>query len=451
MNKVTIRIVGVLLIAMAVFAVGCKKKNKPDAKKAFIKYFGGLKGHNAAEVLQVTDGGYVIAGTGISGADPGNILVIKTDAEGNEIWNQSIGDATTYDECGSVAIMPDGGYIVIGTCGYTKDRVWNVNALEVTKDSTAIFATRLSAFGTIIWSIRYPSPSLSYVKIGTFGKSVVVNDNGECLLAGMVDSSGVNSSTNIYAFLIDANGVLLQRSAVNTIPYIGGATGGSNDNVFNAIRAFGSGLEHEYIISTSTTISGENTPRLVPIRLSGNALLQNQGVTKTDWLEPTYNDAQQISRLSGQNYLLVGTKGTPSLSSDIYAIQLSNSGGLSKLNSWTYGDTGAGSIDIGISAISTSDGGYAILGVTNSLLYTKDAAKLNDVLLIKVNSSGVVEWEKVFGGRGNDSASRLIQTSDGGYVICGTIAFGDDVSNSGNSNAISIIKLNQNGDLTNVE
>ncbi len=451
MNTTLIRIITIFLITGLLFTLGCKKKDKPDKTKAFVKYFGGLKGHNATDVIQTADGGYILAGTSIAGSDPGNILVIKTDAEGNEIWNQSIGKATTYDECGSIAIMPDGGYIVLGTSAMKPDRVWDINALEPTKDSTAMFAARLTSLGAVMWSTTYASPSLAYVKIGTFGKSVVVNPNNECLLAGMLDSSGVSSSSlNIYAFLIDGNGVLLQRSASNTIPYTGGAEGGNDDFVVDAIRAYGSGLEHEYIISTSTTISGENTPRLVPLRLSGNALLQNQGVTKTDWLELTYNNGQQISRLSGDNYLLVGSKGTSS-SSDIYTIKLSNSGGLSKIQSFTYGDISSGAIDIGVSAIPTADGGYVILGITNSVAYTKDAAKLRDVLLIKVNSSGSVEWEKVFGGRGDDFASRVIQTLDNGYLICGTIAFGDDVSNSGNSNAISLIKLNANGELSNLE
>jgi hypothetical protein len=448
MNKVVVSLVNFLLLAGLLFTVSCKKKDKPDLTKAFVKYYGGFKGHKASEVLQTSDGGYVIAGTSTN-EGVGDIIVIKTDAEGNEMWHKILGKTSYYDECGSIALMPDGGYMVVGTSALKTDRVFDITSLEATKDSTSLFATRLSSLGDIIWSKNYPNPSSINVQVGTFGTSVAVESNGDCLLAGMVDSTGATTTLDIYCFIIDKNGALLKVGGIDMSPYTDGAYA-QNDFVTQATQAFGSGLPYEYLIMSSTVITGENTPRLVSIRLNSNLFTQNNAPTKTDWFEPTYYDVNKASRLTGQKYIIAGTKGTPPLSSDIFVLELANNL-TTKLNSWTFGDQTAGTKDVGITAIPTADGGYAILGITNSTIFTGDAAKLDDVLLIKTDQYGTEQWHKVFGGRGNDAATTLLQTSDGGYLICGTITFGDDVSNSGNSNAITLIKLNKDGELLNVE
>ncbi len=58
----------------------------------------------------------------------------------------------------------------------------------------------------------------------------------------------------------------------------------------------------------------------------------------------------------------------------------------------------------------TSDGGYIVVGETGTI---------SDVWVVKVDSSGVVEWEKSFGA-GTDSydyGHGVIQTSEGGYFV----------------------------------
>jgi parallel beta-helix repeat protein len=76
----------------------------------------------------------------------------------------------------------------------------------------------------------------------------------------------------------------------------------------------------------------------------------------------------------------------------------------------TYGGT---SRDYGCCVIQTIDGGYAIVGYTNS-------SGTFDAWLIKTDSGGNSQWSKTYGGSGSDNAYRVIQTSDGGYVIGGT-------------------------------
>ncbi len=454
MKKVISNVFNVLMIFSVLFLVGgCKKKDKADLSKAFVKYYGGLLQDKGVEVIQTSDGGYVIAGTTNAGNGPGDILVIKTDDKGDEVWHQTIGKASVYDECGSIAILPNGDYVVVGTTALKPNREFNVNALEIGKDSTKMCAARLNSMGGVVWTKYYDNPSYPDLRIGAFGKSVVVNSNGECFLAGMVDSSytpGGGSliiNLDVYAFIVDKNGAVLQVGGFPMIPFQYGAND-QNDYTVSAIQAIDIGLGIEYIISSSTNISGINTPRVIRCRLNGPAMSQNNAPINSSWLEPTYMTGGQITKTSDFNYMLVGTRGVAS-NTDIFLIKL-NSTTLAKMKSWRYGDL-TGFKDEGISVYPTSDGGYVLMGTTNSVSYTLDAAKLEDVLVVKVDQNGLEQWHKVFGGRGNDSGSRIIQTTDGGYLICGTIAFGDDVSNSGASNSITLIKLNSDGDISNVK
>lgn len=71
--------------------------------------------------------------------------------------------------------------------------------------------------------------------------------------------------------------------------------------------------------------------------------------------------------------------------------------------------------------ITTNDGGYAILGYSNSTdgdLSGKTIA-VNDYWLLKLDADGNLEWSETYGGSEDDRGQSLIQTNDGGYVLTG--------------------------------
>jgi hypothetical protein len=80
--------------------------------------FGGYGMENAKRVIQSADGGFVITG---STADSyvtgnlyqGNLILIKTDAEGNELWTHTYGEQILY-LAWAVNQAPDGGYVITG-------------------------------------------------------------------------------------------------------------------------------------------------------------------------------------------------------------------------------------------------------------------------------------------------------------------------------------------------
>jgi hypothetical protein len=67
--------------------------------------------------------------------------------------------------------------------------------------------------------------------------------------------------------------------------------------------------------------------------------------------------------------------------------------------------------------IQTSDGGYAIAGISELLNYQNES-----LWLIKTDSSGNMQWDlKYVPGT---TAYSVIQTSDGGYTIAGGSGYG---------------------------
>lgn len=93
----------------------------------------------------------------------------------------------------------------------------------------------------------------------------------------------------------------------------------------------------------------------------------------------------------------------------------------------TYGGSNH---DIGYSVQQTADGGFIIVGSTESF-----GAGHNDIYFIKTSASGDAMWTKMYGDIDNDYGYSVYQTSDGGYIISG--ASGSD---------IYLLKTDSNGD-----
>jgi len=77
----------------------------------------------------------------------------------------------------------------------------------------------------------------------------------------------------------------------------------------------------------------------------------------------------------------------------------------------TYGGQ---SSDFANAVIQTSDGGFALAGLTKS-----PGSDQYDAYLVKTDASGNLEWEQTYGGDGDDRAFSVCQTLDGGFIVAG--------------------------------
>ena len=112
-----------------------------------------------------------------------------------------------------------------------------------------------------------------------------------------------------------------------------------------------------------------------------------------------------------------------------------------------YGGSGE---DTAQSVIETADGGFAVLGYSNSTdgdLAGKTMA-VNDFWLLKLDSEGDLQWSRTYGGSKDDKGQSVIQTLDGGYAIVG-YAMSDDGDGSNNEGFHDnwILKLDSSGNI----
>lgn len=100
---------------------------------------------------------------------------------------------------------------------------------------------------------------------------------------------------------------------------------------------------------------------------------------------------------------------------DIWVVKVNSSGTLQWQKS-----LGGSQDDRGYSVRQTSDGGYIIAGTTRSNDGDVTGYKAwEDYWVIKLDSSGSVQWQKTYGGSKDDEARSIIQTTDGGYIVAG--------------------------------
>jgi len=109
-----------------------------------------------------------------------------------------------------------------------------------------------------------------------------------------------------------------------------------------------------------------------------------------------------------------------------------------------YGGTGN---DNANSIAQTNDGGYIIAGYTNSTngdIVSNHGG--NDYWVVKVDPAGTIEWQKTYGGTFDDQANSVIQTTDGGYIVAGySDSNNGDITNDHGDKDYWIVKLDAVG------
>lgn len=128
-----------------------------------------------------------------------------------------------------------------------------------------------------------------------------------------------------------------------------------------------------------------------------------------------------------------------------------------KLDKWgaiQWDNTIRGGLDdIPYSTQQTADGGYVVAGYSNSNAFADktDASRGgNDYWVVKLSSTGAMEWNKTIGGNYGDQLFSIQQTSDKGYVLGGSSWSGiwgekTEPRRGGNSADYWVVKLSKNG------
>ncbi len=185
-----------------------------------------------------------------------------------------------------------------------------------------------------------------------------------------------------------------------------------------------------YIVAGETYSSGAGLSDVYVLKLDATG---NATWTKT-FGGSNYDGARSIQQVPDGGYIVAGyTASFGAGASDAYVLKLDASGNVT----WTK--TFGGSSSDGASSIQqVPDGGYIVAGETYS-----SGAGHDDAYVLKLDATGNVTWQKIFGGSDNDYARSIQQTADGGYIVAGyTNSFG-----AGSWDAY-VLKLDATGNAT---
>ncbi len=317
------------------------------------KTFGGVNGDQGQSVKQTTDGGYVITGsTSVDGYENSDVILIKTDENGFELWSKTYGGEDA-EGGNSVFQTSDDGYIITGQRSPP-----NHFAFE-------IILIKTDSLGNELWN-------------KTFGKRyedsrgdyVIQASDGGYILTGRTDSYG-EGDNDVWLIRTDDSGNELWNKTF----------GGASTDIGYSVQQTTNG---GYVVSGSTMSygSGHYDFWLIKTDENGNEQWNNTcGGTTRD-------GSHSMQQTSDGGYILTGyTVSYGSGYEDIWLVKTNEIG----IEQWNR-TFGGESMEIGYSVQETTDGGYIIVGFTNTY-----GAGFSDVWLIKTDSLGNEQWNKTFG------------------------------------------------------
>ncbi|MDQ1257720.1 MAG: hypothetical protein QG656_2326, partial [Candidatus Hydrogenedentes bacterium] len=147
---------------------------KTDAvgNEVWSRTFGGTNNDRAYSVALAADGGYVLAGsTWSSGAGESDVYLVKTDAEGNTLWERTYGGVGS-EEAQCVLQTADGGHLLAG------------HTSSFGMGSYDVYWVKTDAAGNEEWAHTWGGPELE------LGLSAMQTEDGRYVLAGCTQSFG---------------------------------------------------------------------------------------------------------------------------------------------------------------------------------------------------------------------------------------------------------------------
>lgn len=270
----------------------------------------------------------------------------------------------------------DGGYIVAGS--------------KTTENTGSdVYLIKLDASGNLQWERTFGDSQ------GDQARDVIQTQNGDYIVAGLTVSS---ETEKMSAYLIKTD------SAGNKI--WDKSYGGTEDTIGMALRQASDG---GYMIVGVTGYSTDQSNKyefcLIKTDVDGNLQWKN-----------TYNKTLgemgwDLTETNDGGYVMVGMSADFSSETwQAWIVKVDGSG-----NKVWDSDWGGSSSDQAVSVVAAPSGELYVAGATSSY-----GSGGSDGFLLKLNSTGQVQWHKTYGGIYNDMFLKIVMKPDGHLAMAGT-------------------------------
>ncbi len=419
------------------------------------KTIGGNRDEEVSNIIPVSGGGYLLAGSsnsGISGDKSeenksvhpyqrNDFWSVKIDEDGNKLWDKTIG-GNNDDYLHSALATSDGGYLLAGF----SDSDASGDKSENGKGGDDYWVIKIDEDGNKLWDKTIGGNNDDYLH------SVLATSDGGYLLAGFSDSdaSGDKSENgkggnDYWVVKIDANGNKLWDKTI----------GGNNDDYLHSVLATSGGYllagfsDSDASVDKSELSKGGDDYWVIKIDENGDKLWDKTiGGNNNDNLYSalTTSDGGYLLAGSSRSYASGDKSENKRGTVDYWAVKLDANG--NKLWDKTIGGY---NYDLLNSVLSTPDEGYLLVGYSTSYASGDKSENLiggySDYWAVKLDANGNKIWDKNIGGRDDDRYVVATLSPNGNYLLAGTSESnfsGDKSENSKGEYDYWVIKLKEN-------
>ena len=365
----------------------------PDGDLEWQKTCGGASLDSASSIQQTSDGGYIVAGrTASFGAAGGNFWLLKLDPNG------LIGsECPLIGSSAAVSAATDAAGVDIEIAANATAVTPGVTAATPSNSSVSI-EPQCSAISNYYWVRSYAGRNRD------IASSVRQTSDGGYIVAGKTDSFGAGGD-DAWVLKLDSTGAIQWQKAY----------GGGLDDCANSVQPTSDG---GYIAAGWTATFGAGRGDFWVLKLYPDGNIQWQKAYGGGAADCAYS----IQETADGGYIVSGVGSFGTGGDDFWVLKLDSTGEVQWQKS--YGGNGQESACF---IQETTDGGYILAGTSKSL----GAGLRNcDFWLLKLGSSGNIQWQKGYGGSGDDRLYSVQETTDEGYIIAGTTnSFGTGINN----------------------
>ncbi len=374
-------------------------------------------------------------------------------------WQTCLGGTDREGSGGFIQPTSDGGYIFVGIAastdndvsglhfngGYTYEDIYDFDGNYLYTDSTwysysDIWVVKQDATGAIEWQKCLGGTNDEYAG------NVKQTSDGGYIVAGYISSTDGDVTNNhggwdYWVVKLNATGAIQWQKSfgstgddyLNSINqtsdggYIVGGIASANDG---DVSGFHGGTDYWVVkLNTAGTIQWQKC-------LGGYS-----GEFVGSVIQTTDGGYAAIGASSSNSGDVTGNHG----GSDYWVVKLDTSGAIQWQKSY-----GGSHEETGTYIQQTNDGGYILVGYSSSnngnVSDNHSQSPEIDTWVVKINSSGTIQWQKCLGGTQAEPGYFIQQSTDGGYIVAGSTSSNDgDVSGNHGGYDYWVVKLDTAG------
>lgn len=404
----------VVWLFFAVLFIYCQAYAQGNFQKAY-----GIEGfEKGSAIKQLPDGGFIIGGeTQSYGLQETDMLLLRTDANGNILWTQTYG-GPEREVINDVAQLPDRGFLFLAE-RYQPDK----------KEGEFLTLGKADAGGKLLWKKIYDEGGNE-----TEGFSMSATADGNFIITGITRKLNIVSTAffnvtdrnpRLYLLKVDGSGNKMWSRCLKVADPKVSTTGNSVINAKDGSYIITGNITTGSGAAESAGDSGNEARKMLLVKIKPDGSL----AWANEYGAHRVTAGFRVVEKQEGGFMVVGIA-TPDATNNVDYVMMSIAADGTLQWSKTYGGA---KFDAVSDVAQTTDGGFLVSGSTNSF-----GAGASDVLMFKTDAKGNVLWAKTYGSESGEYGAQLALAANN-ITITGQASVGKE------SYDVLLLKTDANG------